>query len=279
MKKREKILRNMLIITVLLSFISAICRGSNDNYPIGARSAGMATASVVLTDIWASANNQAGLGYLDRPVAALHYENRLNVKSLSIQAGAFAIPVHSTTVGINYRYFGFSKYNESKFGLAIGKKIGEKFALGVQMDYFQTHFADDYGNFGVLCGEIGILCEPVDNLLIGAHLFNVSQSRQKLSLDERIPTIMRFGIGYRIKEKATVSMETEKSLQHHAVFKAGLEYKPLGDLFLRCGMSTGYMYQYTFGLGYGWKHFTIDLAFSHHRVLGYNPHISLIAKF
>jgi len=258
--------------------MNSICHAGGDNYPIGARSAGMSTASVVFTDIWSSANNQAGLGYLERPAAAVFYENRLNVKSLSVQSGAFAVPVQTTTIGVNYRYFGYSKYNESKFGLAVGKKMGEKFALGVQMDYFHTHIDGDYGNYGVLCGEIGLLCEPVEHLFVGAHLFNVSQSRQKVSFDERVPTIMRFGVGYIIRDKATISIETEKDLRMDAVFKAGLEYSPVGDLFLRCGMSTGHMYQYAFGLGYSWKNFTIDMAFSHHKFLGYSPHISLIAK-
>jgi len=238
----------------------------------------MATASVVLTDIWSSANNQAGLGYLEKPTAAIYYENRLNVKSLSIQAGAFALPVQSTIIGLNYRYFGFSKYNESKFGLAVGKRLGEKIALGVQIDYFHTHFAGDYGNIGVVCGEIGLLCEPVENLTVGAHLFNVTRSKQKVNYDEEMPTIMRLGIGYHILEKATVIFETEKNLRMDAIFKGGLEYCPIGDLFLRFGMSSGNMYQYSFGVGYGWKFMTIDISFSHHKVLGYSPHVSLIAK-
>jgi len=239
----------------------------------------MATASVVLTDIWSSANNQAGLGYLERPAAAIYYENRWSEKKLSVQAGAFAIPIHSTVVGMNFRYFGFSKYNESKFGLAVGRKLGEKFAMGIQVDYFHTSVAGDYGNYGILCGEIGLLCEPVENLFVGAHVFNVTQSKQKANLNEKVPTIMRFGIGYTINEKATISVETEKDLRMDAVFKGGLEYSPVGELFLRCGMSTGTMYQYCFGLGYGWKYFTLDISFSHHKFMGYSPHIALIAKW
>jgi len=255
------------------------CHAGNDNYPLGARSAGMASTSVMLNDIWSSANNQAGLGYLEQPVAAVYYENRLNVKNLSLQAGAFAIPIQSTVIGVNYRYFGFSKYNESKFGLAVGKRLGEKFALGVQMDYFHTHFGGDYGNVGLLCAEIGLLCEPVENLFVGAHLFNLTQSKQKVNMNEPVPTIMRFGVGYTIQEKATISIETEKDLRMDAVFKWGLEYSPISDLFLRCGMSTGNLYQYSFGVGYGWKIMTVDISFSHHKFFGYSPHISLIGKF
>ena len=268
-----------MLYIVFNSCMAGICYAGNDNFPLGARSAGMATASVMMTDIWASANNQAGLGYLERPVAAVYYENRMNIKSLSLHAGAFAIPVHSTTVGINYRYFGFTKYNESKFGLAVAKRLGEQFALGVQIDYFHTYFAGDHGTTGVLCGEAGLLYEPVENLIIGAHLFNISQSRQKVNLDERIPTIMRFGIGYTIQEKAIISVETEKDLRMDAVFKGGLEYAPISDLYLRCGVSTGNLYQYAFGLGYSWKLFTIDIAFNHHKFFGYSPHFSIIAKW
>ncbi len=253
-------------------------KAGNDNYPLGARSAGMAGSSVMTSDIWSSANNQAGLAYLSQIEAGLYYENRLNVKSLSVQAGAFAMPVLSTVIGFNYRYFGYSKYNESKFGLAVAKKLGEKFALGVQMDYFRTGFAYDYGSFGNLCAEIGLLCEPVDHLTIGAHVFNVSRSKQSANPEERIPTVMRFGAGYTIEKKATISLETEKDSRMKAIFKGGLEFAPITDLFLRCGVSTGPMNQYAFGIGYARSRFTVDLAFAHHRFLGYSPHISLNVK-
>ena len=279
MDSLKKILvKNVVLYAVFNAYMAGDCHAGNDNYPLGARSAGMATASVVLTDVWASANNQAGLGFLEQPTAALYYENRLNVKNLSLQAATFAIPVQSTTIGVNYRYFGFSKYHESKFGLAVAKQIGEKFALGVQMDYFQTHFAGDYGNVGILCAEIGLLCKPVENLIVGAHLFNVARSKQKVNYDELMPTIMRLGVGYTIHDKATVSVETEKDLRMNAIFKGGLEYSPIDDLFLRCGMSNGTMHQFSFGLGYEWKNLTVDISFSHHKFLGFSPHISLIAK-
>ena len=273
-------MKAIVLYLLFCGCITKICYAGNDNYPLGARSAGMASASVTFTDVWSSANNQAGLGYLERPAAAVLYENRLNVKNLSIQSGALVIPINSTVVGVNYRYFGYSKYNESKFGLAVGKRLGEKFAMGVQMDYFHTHIADDYGNIGHLCGEIGLLYEPAEHLTVGAHLFNVLQNKQKVNLNERIPTIMRFGISYKIQDIATVSVETEKDLRMDAIFKAGLEYSIVEDLFLRCGVSNGCMYQYTFGLGYSYKKkFSIDIAFVHHKYFGYNPHISLISKW
>ena len=270
--------KSTILCAIFSMFWASVCHASNDNFPLGARSSGMASSSVVLTDIWSSSNNQAGLAFLKQPTAAAYYENRLNVKSLSLQAGAFAMPIHATVVGFNYHYFGFSKYNESKFGLAVAKRLGEKFAVGVQLDYYLTHFAGDYRNTGFLCGEIGVLYEPVENLTIGAHLFNLTRSRQKVDYDRRAPTIMRLGAGYTIQEKATISVETEKNLLMDVIFKAGLEYSPIDDLFLRCGMSTGVLYQYSFGVGYGWKNITVDISFSHHKFFGYSPHISLIAK-
>jgi hypothetical protein len=235
----------------------------------------MAHASVTHTDIWSSANNQAGLAWLENFAAAMYYENRLNVKSLSVQAGSLAMPVKATIIGLNYRYFGYAKYNETKIGLAIARKLGEKFALGVQMDYFHTHFSYDYGNFNMLSAEIGLLCKPMDNLTIGAHIFNISRSRQKANPTEYIPTIMRLGLEYSIHEKAIISIETEKDTRMKAIFKAGLEVIPIKSLFLRCGISSGPMYQYAFGIGYKWKLLSLDMAFTHHQVLGYSPHVSI----
>lgn len=273
-----QVMTKPIVLCVICFNCVVYSKAGNDNYSLGARSAGMATASVTVTDIWSSANNQAGLGYLEQTIATMYYENRLNVKSLSIQAGAFAIPVQSTVIGINYRYLGYSKYNESKFGLAVAKKLGTKFSLGVQVDYLHTHFVPEYGNFGALCGEVGLLCEPVEHLIVGIHLFNVSRSKQKASPNEEIPTVMRFGAGYTVQDKATVYFETEKDLRMDAVFKGGLEYTPVDNLFLRCGLSTGPAHQYAFGLGYELKRMVIDLAFSHHRYFGYSPHISLAVK-
>jgi len=268
----------VLKILLFIFINSYICYAGNDNFPLGARSAGMATASVTNTDVWASANNQAGLGYIEQPVASIYYENRLNVSALALHAAAIAIPFNSTVVGVNYRYWGYEKYNESKFGLAVGKRLSEKLAMGVQMDYFRAHISGDYGDIGVLCGEIGLMYELVENLTVGAHLYNLWQSKQKVNYDERVPTIMRFGFGYKIKDIATVSVETEKDLNKDPIFKSGFEYNLSGDLFLRCGVLYGSMYQYSFGLGYGWKRVTLDISFSNHKFLGYVPHIALIVK-
>jgi hypothetical protein len=253
------------------------CEAGNDNHPTGARSAGTATASVTHTDIWASANNQAGLAWLEEAAAALYYENRWNMQPLPVHAGVVALPVKATVIGVSYRYFGFSKYNETKIGLAAAKKLWEKFALGVQVDYFRTYFAYDYGKFNVLSAEAGLLYEPVKHLTVGMHVFNMLQSKHREYTGEYIPTVMRFGVGYTIPERAVISVETEKDLRMKPVFKAGLEFMPVKNVCLRYGMSNGLMYQYAFGIGYSWKRCTFDMAFSRHKLLGYSPHISVIA--
>ncbi|MDR2848903.1 MAG: hypothetical protein LBV39_07360 [Bacteroidales bacterium] len=260
------------------NIVAVHCWAGNDNYPVGARSAGVATASVAYSDVWASVNNQAGLAYLEKPTAAFYYENRWNVKQLAVNAGAIAVPVKTTVIGLNYRHFGYTQYSDTKFGLAVAKKLWEKIAVGVQMDYFHTYYAYDYGQFNVLSAEIGIQYEPIKNLKAGAHLFNVTHSKQKANPDEYVPTVMRFGLSYSIQDMATVSVETEKDMRMKAIFKAGLEFKPVRNLYLRYGMSNGLMYQYAFGVGYSWKHFSFDMAFSHHKLLGYSPHLSLIAE-
>jgi len=49
-------LNYLLILSLLVANLHAA-----DNYPVGARSAGVANASVTYADLWSAFNNQAGL--------------------------------------------------------------------------------------------------------------------------------------------------------------------------------------------------------------------------
>ena len=51
---------------------------------------------------------------------------KYGIKELSHGALALALPTNAGTFGLSYSYFGYSKYNESKIGLAYAKKLFEK---------------------------------------------------------------------------------------------------------------------------------------------------------
>jgi len=271
-------LQKLLLQLALLFFMLSFVRAGNDNYPAGARLSALSNASVALCDGWSIFNNQAGLAFLNRPTASFHFENRFLVKEFSMQAGMLAIPFKPGTIGLSYRYFGYSKFYEAKFGLAYSRKFTEHFSVGVQVDYLQTHIAEGYGNFNAVTAEIGLLAEPLKNLSIGFHLYNPTRVKKNAPFEENLPTVARLGCSYRFEDKATLLLETEKDINQEPVYKGGLEVKTLDKLYLRGGFSSGYE-QYSFGLGYKFRKIIIDMAFTRHYYLGFTPHVSLSYEF
>ena len=255
--------------------------GGNDNYPVGGMQAGMAGCGLTSVDIWGKSHNQATLGFLKEPTLGLFAENRYGLSEMGLQAGAFAYPSESGTFALSVSHFGYELYNESKFGLAFAKSFGPKFSTGIQIGYINTHFGDIYGNAGAPVAEIGFYAEPVKNLFLGAHIFNLTRSKIAEYNDERLPTIIRAGLGYRLSERIFISAETQKDLTTSAVFRAGFEYLFMESLYVRTGLSASdnEQNQISFGLGYKTKRLRADIAFSTHQILGVSPHFGFVYFF
>lgn len=266
------------IAAFMLAFSFVLSAYGNDNKPVGTRSAAMGNASVMISDIWSVYHNQAGLANIRNYAFATYFSNSFSIKELGLRAFAGAVPTQAGTFGLSYSYFGYSQFNESKFGLAYAKKLGKKISMGIQLDYFNTKIADDYGNKGIVAGEIGIIANPVENLTIGAHIFNPWRAKYVDYNDERLPQIFRLGAGYNFSDKVLVTIESEKDLDKEIIFKAGIEYKIVKNLFLRTGISTNPVLN-TFGIGFHFKNFTMDMAFSKHPVLDYTTHFGLSYHF
>lgn len=255
--------------------ISATASANSDNFPVGARSAGLAHASVTMIDVWSAHHNQAGLAFLKFPSAGAYYESRFMMKELSLKSFAAAYPIKSGTFGLNISSFGYTQYNESKFGVSYGKAFGDKFAAGITMNYLNTHIGDNYGKRGSFAGELALMAKPFKNFTVGAHLFNPTRAKLADYNNERTPTIIRLGIDYKFSNKVFVAIETEKDVDHKPVFKAGFEYKPADVLYLRAGISTNPSLS-SFGIGLHIKQFKLDFASSFHSVLGYTPQVGFV---
>ena len=270
-----------LYLLIFFAFPSAICHlpsaMATDNSPFGSRSAGIGNASVSLTDIWSVQNNQAGLGWMKEMSGGITYQNQFFAKELSTKAFGFAYPVKKGTFGLCVSNFGYSLYSENKIGLAFGKSFGEKISAGIMMDYFGTKISE-YGKKNSFVAEMGIQAKPIKNLTLGVHIFNPTRTKIIDYNDERIPTIMRLGFDYKFSEKVFVAVETEKDIEKKAMVKAGLEYKPIKELYLRAGVSSNPSLS-CFGIGVMMKQFRLDISSTYHSTLGFSPQISLIYQF
>ena len=268
-------IKRTTISFLFLVIILSTCFATGENWAIGGRSAGMANASVTLNDLWAIHNNQAGLAEIKNISAGIYYENLYGLNELGLKAGAFVIPTKSGVFGLNLSYFGYSQYNENKVGLAYAKSFGNKFSVGIQLDYLSTHIAENYGSTSAIAAEIGLQYSINKKINIGAHVYNPTKAKIADYNNERVPTIFRLGLSYLISKKIIVAIETEKDIQYNAAFKAGVEYHAVKQFYFRAGISTNPVLN-SFGFGLELKNFNLDFATTYHQVLGFTPQVSII---
>lgn len=262
-----------VLLLGFLSIYSFVQAG--DNPPLGARTQGMAGCGAALTaDVWGVQNNQASLAGLETMQFAVFYESRFLMSELGMKGFAAGLPTKYGTFGLNVNSFGYSMYGETKAGIAYARKLGKNFSMGVQIDYFNTRIGENYGNSSTVGGEIGIMAEPVKNLTVGLHLFNPTRSKLSGNLDERIPTIMRFGMSYKFSDQVFVIAEAEKDVDYKTTFRGGLEYRPFPVFYIRAGAASnpGLV---SMGFGVALKKFRLDVASTFHSVLGFSPSIGL----
>jgi len=246
-----------------------------DNTPTGARSAAMANASVGLSDVWSNQHNQAALAFVRNISGGAYYENKFTLKELSIKAAALALPIRGGTFGLLVSSFGYHLYSENKCALSFAKAFGEKFSMGVSMDYLNVILGEGYGRKDMLVAEFGMLSKPLKNMTIGVHVYNPTRTKIAEYNGERIPTIFRLGGNYSFSDKVLLAVETEKDIAYKPVFKTGLEYQPFKTLYLRAGISTNPVLS-SFGFGIRLKNLQMDFSSNYNQVLGFSQQLGLM---
>ena len=269
-------MRKPLLTLVFLCGGCGLLWGQKDNVCYGGRSAAMGNASVTLADLWSVQNNQAGLAGCKKIAAGIYYENRFLMKETGLKCLAVVVPVKKAgTFGLSVSSFGFNLYNESKIGLAYALSLGQRISAGVQLDYIYTHIAENYGNKGLITFEVGLRAKIIKELVLAVHVFNPANLKITSHPQERIPLIYKIGLSYTFTDKAIIATEVEKDMNFKPIFKAGVEYKVAKPVYLRMGINTNPMV-YSFGLGFEFYRFKLDISASRHPQLGFSPQASLI---
>jgi hypothetical protein len=183
----------------------------------------------------------------------------------------------SDAFGLSANYYGYKYYNESKVGLAYARKFGTKFSLGVQFDFLRLMIAEN-GSRNFYTFEMGFQYKPWKVLTIGAHIYNPIPYKVEKTFGERLPTIMKFGLGYEPSEKVLLAAEYEQDIHYKPRFKAGVEYRPIKYFFIRAGVQTT-PFSASFGFGANVAGLNVDVAANYHPVLGFTPQAAIIYSF
>lgn len=241
---------------------------------MGGRSNSMANASVAFEDVWAYHHNPAGLASLKSFSAGLSYENRFLLKELQSQGLTVALPLKTGVLSFGAQLYGFELYRTQKVGAGYSIKLSEKFSAGVQLNYQGIRLTDNYGSKHSATAELGILGDITENWKIGVSVFNLGRAKLADFADDRFTTLMRLGTSYKVSDKVLFSAEAEKNIEYPLRFKAGMEYQAVKNFFFRFGAATAPV-EITFGFGYKFKTFQLDLGSAYHQRLGWSPNVSL----
>jgi hypothetical protein len=248
----------------------------------------LGNASATLNgEVWATANNAAGLGSITQPTAGIYFENRYLIPSLNVAAVAIALPLGEVepatailpartshgVLGFEAQRFGGTLYNETRVGAAYGYRLGVV-SVGGRLDVLQVSL-QDLGSRRVatvaLGGQATVLPQ---RLSFGMYLYNITQAKLADYQEERVPTVLRAGFAYHASKQVLLLAEAEKDVERAAGLKAGAEYLPTPAVAVRLGY-TSLSQQTTGGLGVRAGGFQFDYAAGWHSALGLSQYFSV----
>ncbi len=261
-----------LILLVLCGFISYKAAGTGYPFPAGSRSVGMGNTSVTGTDLWSVVNNVSGLANLQAPACGIYYASYFGIKALNKYNAAVALPYRHLWTGINISRYGDENYNESLLGLGVAHKI-RNVSLGLKADLFQLQITEEKTIHKILF-SFGGQAELSKELSFGAYIHNISQTKIRKDLEERLPTVMKLGILWKPSSKIHLSVETEKEVRYSMNWKAGLEYTPAKGFRIWTGINT-FPSRVFFGAGIRKYNFEIAYATGTMSAAGSTHHLTL----
>jgi outer membrane receptor protein involved in Fe transport len=271
-------MRKILTLLILL-WACGVAIAGGEQWPVGARFAGMGHASLTLVDLWSVRSNQAGLAGLEHPVAGAYFQQHWLSSDLSVQGLAFALPVGKGCFGVSANAFGTSAlFAQRQFGLAYAMRLSETFRVGVQLDYVNMRFGENYGSTNAITAQAGLQAALNEHLWIGAHLYNPNRAKLGGPYEEKVPTVFGAGLSYKFNEQVLLCAQADKDIDRGEQYRVGIEYHPINALFVRAGVSTGPV-QAHFGAGVRLKSLDLDLAVSARSQLGVTPMITVNYRF
>lgn len=238
----------------------------------GANYLGLARAGVAMQGMESIYLNQAGIVDVENYGIDLSIERRYNLEELT-QLSVSAIKSFKIgTIGLVASSFGFSEYNEQKFGLAYARRLSSRISIGGQFDMLRYNI-DEIGSKNLFSIEAGMQLKLSRILSMGVHIF--SPGKAKLVEGEVISTRFRTGLRYAPSEKVFLLADLDKGIDKPLEFKIGIGYSPIKMLRVMAGANP-VTSSYYFGARINIQdRFRITAASGINQVLGNTPGLSL----
>jgi hypothetical protein len=238
----------------------------------GANFLGYSRAGVNITGIESMYLNQAGLTSIKKVAFDISTERRFNIEELTTISIAGAKTYKFGTVGFLMSSFGFSQFNEQKFGLAYARKLTKTVSLGGQFNMLRYN-VEQYGSKNLFTFELGVQIQISKEISVATHIFSPGQ----LSINDKsdIGTRFRFGFKYMPSTKVFLLAELDKLIYRPVEYKLGISYQAVEALQIRLGINPS-AELYSFGAMVSiQKVYRISSAIALNNRLGNTPSFSL----
>ena len=212
--------------------------------------------------------NPAALSFSNGKQVELSIFNRFQMSELNTANLFYMYPNKYLDSGFRLTAFGYEDYRILQLQGGFSKKILPDLSIGIQLNYrnIRTRWEEDsQSGFSSGLGIYYRLNKKVDLALLGENLLCTANQE-----------LLRFqvGIQYRASEGVVLFLETGYNKEKLFRFSVGAEYS-IGEQFhIRSGYDSTHGMP-SFGVGYRWKRWRVDVGFSFHSVLGMSSMIGV----
>jgi len=240
----------------------------------------IAITSVADTHTWTAFNNPAMLGYLDKPEIGLQVENRYLLSELSTKSIQLALPSSLLNAGISFSHFGYSLYQEILAGICFARNFSDKFAMGVQFNYYTAYFSASNAYHGAFLPQIGLSVRLSPDFSLGFNTFNPFHANiQTDYVTKRLPSVFSLGTEYFFSRDLVWRTQADKEVSSNYRLAMGFEYQLMQNFVFKLGASGSDYLVPCLGVGLKTGPFRIDLNGELHPLLGLNTLAAIKYRF
>ena len=170
-------------------------------------------------------------------------------------------------------FSGAGDYHLMQTGIGYSRNLGELMQIGLRFNYYRLRIVG-YGAASAFPVEAGAVFQLFPKLRTSLYVYNLTGAGPKGEWLSKIPTVVRFGIGYSASESVGLSIEIIKESGKSVSFQPVMFYQAAGKLFFRGGFTTN-TGQIFFSGGYLLGQLRLDLSTSYMGTLGWATGLGL----
>ncbi len=270
-------MKNIVSLLVVYLFVYPVFCQIPSTLP---SSSSIAQTSVADKQNWSAFTNPAMLGYLEQTEFGVQFENRYLLNELSTKSMQVGFSSKLVCTGVSFSHFGYSQYHEMIAGIGFARNFSNKFAMGVQANYFTSYFSASNSYRGAFFPQVGLSVLLSPTFSIGFNASNPFQSVIKNEyVTKRIPSVFSLGTEYLFSQELIWHTQIDKEVSSNYRYATGFDYRMLEQLTVKLG---GYWLDYLvpcLGVGAKAGSFLIDLNCELHPLLGLNTFASVHYRF